>query len=288
MRPSTRMVTAATAVMAFAGVACSGADSISASDASRQEPLAAVSITPSATSVILGDSVRLSASLNADSSGSAATETAQWTTSDPSVAQVSADGVVSSVDSGSATITARLGTKTGIAKVQVLKTSVASIAITPATSSIQSGQKQQLVATGTDDNGRTIKNLNVKWSSSNPALASVTGNGLVTGIAKGTCVITAQVQGRRATATVTVLDVPVATVAVTLGAAQIAVGQTTQASVTLKDASGSPITGRTVAWQSSNPAMATVNASGLVTALAFTVAMAGFCLLYTSPSPRDS
>ncbi|HZN80430.1 MAG TPA: Ig-like domain-containing protein, partial [Mycobacterium sp.] len=145
---------------------------------------------------------------------------------------------------------------------------MASIAITPATSSIQSGQKQQLVATGTDDNGRTIKNLNVKWSSSNPALASVTGNGLVTGIAKGTCVITAQVQGRRATATVTVLDVPVATVAVTLGAAQIAVGQTTQASVTLKDASGSPITGRTVAWQSSNPAMATVNASGLVTALA--------------------
>ncbi len=41
-----------------------------------------------------------------------------------------------------------------------------------------------------------------------------------------------------------------------------------QATATPMDASGNPISGRPLAWQSSNPSVATVNASGFITAIA--------------------
>src|SRR5207245_1525201 len=43
---------------------------------------------------------------------------------------------------------------------------------------------------------------------------------------------------------------------------------TDQATATLKDASGTILTGRAIAWSSNNPSVATVSSSGLVTGVA--------------------
>jgi hypothetical protein len=56
-------------------------------------------------------------------------------------------------------------------------------------------------------------------------------------------------------------------VAVTLAAPSLTIGQTTQATAVAKDASGNTLTGRTVAWSSLAPAIATVSSTGLVTAV---------------------
>jgi Tol biopolymer transport system component len=61
---------------------------------------------------------------------------------------------------------------------------------------------------------------------------------------------------------------PVASVTVSLISPMIQVGQTTTAAATLKDASGSVLAGRTVAWSSTNTGVATVSSGGLVTAVA--------------------
>lgn len=58
---------------------------------------------------------------------------------------------------------------------------------------------------------------------------------------------------------------PVATVTVALSASSIAVGQTSQGAVTLRDAGGNPLTGRDIAWSSSNNSVASVSSGGLVT-----------------------
>jgi hypothetical protein len=63
----------------------------------------------------------------------------------------------------------------------------------------------------------------------------------------------------------TVTQVPVATVTVTLSATSVSVGQSTQATATLKDAAGNVLTGRSIAWSSSAPSVAGVSANGLVT-----------------------
>src|SRR5207253_1702156 len=72
------------------------------------------------------------------------------------------------------------------------------------------------------------------------------------------------------TATVTVAGcvAPVAAVTVSPAAPTVQVGQTAQLTATPRDASGNPLAGRVITWQSSNGAVASVNGSGLVTAVA--------------------
>lgn len=57
-------------------------------------------------------------------------------------------------------------------------------------------------------------------------------------------------------------------VEVTVGAAQIAVGQTTQATATVRDGDGNVLSGRPVTWSSSPAGLVTVDADGVVTAVA--------------------
>jgi hypothetical protein len=61
---------------------------------------------------------------------------------------------------------------------------------------------------------------------------------------------------------------PVATVTLSPASASIGVAGTQQLSATLRDASGNVLTGRAVAWASSNALVASVSSSGLVTGLA--------------------
>jgi len=58
---------------------------------------------------------------------------------------------------------------------------------------------------------------------------------------------------------------PVATVSLTPVDDTVRVGEATQLTATTKDAAGNPLTGRVVTWTSSNTAVATVSATGLVT-----------------------
>ena len=62
--------------------------------------------------------------------------------------------------------------------------------------------------------------------------------------------------------------VAVARIVVTPPNTSMAVGATQQLSVAITDASGNPLTGRPIGWASSNAIVATVSASGLVTAIA--------------------
>ena len=64
----------------------------------------------------------------------------------------------------------------------------------------------------------------------------------------------------------------VATVSVSLSSSTLTVQKTAQATATLRDASGNVLTGRTIVWSSSSPAVASVSSSGLVTAASAGVA----------------
>src|SRR5207253_57452 len=134
--------------------------------------------------------------------------------------------------------------------------------------SIQTGGTIQLTATPKDANGKPLTGRTVAWTSANGAVATVSTSGLVTGVATGTTTITATSEGQSGASSVAVTNVPVASVAVSPATASVAAGLTVQLTATPKDANGNPLSGRAVAWTSSNAAVATVDASGLVTAVA--------------------
>src|SRR5436309_775715 len=146
---------------------------------------------------------------------------------------------------------------------------VAAVTVTPASVSVLQGQTVQLTATPRDANGNPLTGRVITWQSSNSAIASVNGSGLVSGVAAGGPVtLTATSEGQSGTASVTVTLAPVAAVTVTPSSGTVAIGQTVQLTATPRDASGNPLTGRAISWQSSNSAIASVNGSGLVSGVA--------------------
>src|SRR5216684_3459199 len=153
------------------------------------------------------------------------------------------------------------------AAVTVTQVPVATVAVTPAAASVTVGQTVQLTATPKDASGNSLSGRVVTWVSSNSGIASVNG-GLVAGVAAGSATITATSEGQSGTAVVTVTSVPVASVTVSPATASIMVGQAVQLTATPKDANGNVLTGRVVTWTISNAGVATVNGTGLVTALA--------------------
>ena len=144
--------------------------------------------------------------------------------------------------------------------------SVGSITIQPP-SAVRVGGTVPVHATLLSAGGNVIQGRAVSWTSSDPAIATVSGttdDGLVTGVSTGTTTITASSGGKTGTVQVTVNNVPVASVTVS-GAATVAVNGTTQLTATPKDDAGNVLTGRSVSWSSSDPSIASVSSTGLVT-----------------------
>ena len=125
------------------------------------------------------------------------------------------------------------------------------------------GGSENLAATITPSNAT---NKNVTWSSDNQNVATVE-NGKVTavGAGKATITVTAEDGNKTATCAVTVNPISVTGVTLDQSALPISVGGSAElkANVTPENA-----TNKTVTWSSDNTAVATVDASGKVTAVA--------------------
>jgi uncharacterized protein YjdB len=232
-------------------------------------PVATVEISPASPTIVIGGTSQLTATLK-DASGNVLTDrTIEWKSDADLVASVSPSGLVTSKSVGSAHITATVEGKSASVTVTVTPVPVASIAISPPTSSLVVGGTVQLNATTKDAAGNELTGRSVAWSSSDQAVATVDGNGLVTAKAVGSATITATSETKTATAAVTVTVAPVATVAVAPSSVSIVQGAKTQLTATTSDASGHVLTGRTVTWLSSDQTKATVDQNGLVTGVSY-------------------
>ena len=240
------------------GSACSG-------DSSAPISVATVTIDPASATIAPGATSQFSA-ITRDASGNLLTgRTITWSSSNSSVASVSTTGLAAGVTPGGpVTITATSEGKSGSAQVTV-QAPVATITIEPATVSLTPGGTAQLTPILKDASGNVLAGRIITWSSSNSTVAAVSTTGLVTGAAPGGPVtITATSEGRTGAAQVTV-QAPVASVTIVPAAVSIAPGETAQLTPTLKDASGNTLTGRSIVWSTSNPAVAAVSPTGLVT-----------------------
>src|SRR5207245_2421542 len=140
--------------------------------------------------------------------------------------------------------------------------------VSPASANMSVGGTTQLSATPKDAAGNVLAGRLVTWTSSSSAIATGSAGGLVSGAAVGSATITATSEGQSASATITVATVPVAAVAMSPATAAVLVGATVQFTATLLDAAGNVLSGRSVTWASTGPAVATVSSTGLVTGVA--------------------
>ena len=165
--------------------------------------------------------------------------TVKYTSSNTEVATVSSTGVVKGIKAGTATITATAGNAKATCTVTVKN---GTVKLNRTTATVYTGKTVTVKAT-------TTPAATVKYTSSNPKIATVSSTGVVKGVKAGTVTITATAGNVKATCKVTVKT---STIKFAKASATIYKGKT----VTVK-ATATP--SATVKYTSSNPKVATVN-----------------------------
>ena len=228
-----------------------------------------ITVLPAAVTLMaIGETAQLTATVSDSRGELIADAEVEWSTSDPAVASVDEEGLVTAVKNGSAQITATAGNASATAYITVSQAAT-SVTITPSSATLNAiGETAQLEATAFDTGNSAIGGAVFTWSSSDPAVATVDGDGLVTAVSNGTAQITATSGNATADATITVMQtagsITVLPAAVTL----MAIGETAQLTASVVDYRGEPIADAEVEWSSNDPTVATVNEEGLVTAVA--------------------
>ena len=143
---------------------------------------------------------------------------------------------------------------------------VTTIVVTAPAGPLLVGATLALTAEVRDQAGVVMAGKTPTWSSGNDAIATVSNAGVVAAQGPGTTSISATVDGKTGTATLTVTQQPVFAVAITALAAPVVAGDTTPLVVVLSDRNGNAISGRRITWSSSAPLVATVDGAGRLVA----------------------
>lgn len=247
--------------------------------------IASLTVTPSPLSLIEGASQTLGVSIGAPPQAPAASVTYQ--SLNPSVASVTAAGLVTAIAPGATSISVTAtapaagafaaSTQTQFVAVTITPkpAGISTFLVTPSSVAVSQGATRQLTTDLTQPNGAPT--AAITWQSANPSVATVSASGVVTALSIGTTNIsvTASTSGttgfsassimRTVVVTVTAAPDGITSLTISPTSASVFVNATTQLSASVQQPVGAPTA--VVTYSSSAPAVATVNASGLVTAV---------------------
>lgn len=223
-------------------------------------PLKGITITGNQTSIRKGATAQLSVTF--DPEDTTDSKTVIWSSDDSGIASVNQNGLVTAVADGTTTIRARAGSVEGTYLITVEEVPLQSISIKKETT-IHRGEAETLQVTY--DPSNTTDDRTVSWSTSDPTIAVVDGNGTISAVEKGQAVITAKVGEKQANCTVTV-DAPLKSIVPTNDAIELVKNQ--KATITYTLDPEDTTSDQTVTFSSLSTDVATVDAStGEVTAV---------------------
>jgi plastocyanin len=168
------------------------------------EPPARVAISPAPTKLALGTRLTLvgaAYSKHDDVRHDAVT----FTSSNPRVVSVSADGALRAVAPGRARVIAQSGPAADTLAIQVVATAVSRVTIEPAATTVRTGDVVRFVVTARDAAGRAIPGLATAWSlEAGAGAASLDPDGAFVAELPGTYTVAATIGARSAEAVVRV------------------------------------------------------------------------------------
>jgi len=232
--------------------------------------LTSIAVTPKTSAIAKGRSQQFTATgTYSDGTKQTLTATVTWSSSATNIATIKSGGLAAGVAQGTTTIAAASGSISGSTTLTVTAPVLASIAVTPSSSSIALGRTQQFAATGTySDNSTQDLTSSATWSSSAAGIATVSG-GLASSVAKGTTTIKATSATIIGSATLTVTPAVLTAISVSPSAASIAAGNSQQFAATGTYSDGTKqILTSSVTWSSSDTSVATTDSGGLAVSAA--------------------
>lgn len=224
-------------------------------------PVKSVAISPASLSLGVGDVTTVSAVFTPSN---ATNKKITWSSSNPSVATIDQNGVVTAVRAGNTTITVTTedGHKTATCPVSVHNVQVSSVSVTPTTLELPKGETADLIATVLPENAT---DKSITWSTSDASVATVSNSGKVTAVDEGTATITVKsVDGEKtATCEITVI-IPVSSLSITPQTLELTEGESADLIATILPENA---TYKTVSWNTDDNNVVVVSKGGRITAL---------------------
>jgi len=171
-----------------------------------------VALNPSTASVAVGATTTLTPTAYDAQNNVITGRSASFSTASASIATVSSSGVVTGVAAGTTTVSATIDGVSGDATVTVTPSqsgAVARVTLSPSQASVVIGTTVTLTPAAFDAQNNVVTGKTATFTSSAPAIATVSTIGVVSGVAAGTVTVSAVIDGVQGDATVVVLTLPV-------------------------------------------------------------------------------
>ena len=231
-----------------------------------RSPVATIRVTPPSEPVEVGDCLVLEVTTHAADGTRVSDTRVAWESSNPTVASVGAAGVLTANAPGTASITASAGSAHTAFDVIIHETSVSSIHIeSPA--ELRAGARATLEARALDRRGGILPTP-IRWTSKNTLIATITDAGSLTALRRGTAVVVAEAGDVARAISITITAAAVVDVVVDGAPPVLGVGTSAALRAVARARTSDDQLERTFEWRSSDPAIAVVSPTGVVTARA--------------------
>lgn len=187
-----RFRSAAVSLLSLAAAACGGGGE----NSTGPGQVTRVDLTAPSTRLDVGATTQLTVRYYDSQSAQLTGRIASYSSSAPTVAAVSSTGVVTALSAGTATLTATVDAVNGTLAIEVTRSAVGHISLGPSNPTVREGETLQLTAEPRDVSGKVLTDRTIAWTSANPARATVSATGLVTGLTPGYVYIRATADSR--------------------------------------------------------------------------------------------
>ena len=234
------------------------------------EPVATFSLQPGLDSVEIGGSYAGWVIQLKDAAGNTLSgRSIRWESNNTAVATVDpSTGEVTGVASGETLITAKVEGLSALATIRVM-VPVLSIVVAPDSFDLPLTTTRTISPQVIGPGGIALTNRAIQFSSANTSVAVVGATGLVTPVGVGTTTVNVRAGLLTKDVRVRVVAEPATSVRILpqQSVHVIRLGQQKQLTAECLNAAQQVLSGRTIAWNSGNPVVATVSGTGLVSAL---------------------
>ena len=172
--------------------------------------VAQVEITPPGVSLQAGSTHQLQATPKTSSGIAVPNRPVTWSSDDQGIATISTSGLLTGVGTGSTRVNATVDGVKGSVTVEITPKPVVTVTVVPSQVPLMVGETADLIATPRDENSQPLVGRAVSFSSDNPLIATVSGDGHVVAVSPGLTVVRATVEGKVGTANIAVSSRPAA------------------------------------------------------------------------------
>jgi len=166
------------------------------------EPAARIVLDPHPARLVAGSRLTISAAAFSRH-GDRRSDPVTFTSSNPRIVTVTADGRLRAITAGRATITAASGPATETLPLQVLPNAIARVSVEPATATVRTGDVVKLTATARSAASRPVGDVAVDWAvSAGSGVSEIDPSGTFVAELAGDYTVTASIGGKEADAVV--------------------------------------------------------------------------------------